>query len=605
MSFWARRLNAEGKKLRIPETFLAKWPNVLAALSLLILGCLLWLDIFPEAFQDNPLLLWLALFLALATVFSIRSWIKVFSAAWIVESILYRISIYKFKSLNFPLTFLDLQMFFSYPFEILNSVGLYQLGPFNAENLVLLIALCFLVLAIQKKWQRILQIVVFPFLKFLVSMAVFSPFFHSYGESLQQRIQSQAETAEDGLELWNESGLNEIAQQKGALAFFAYSNAAFASASALLKIAPENFENRRPSSLPNFAEEYLESRVRRPENPNIVFILTESTFDPNRVFRLNKRFESPLFSSGGQRSSGSLIVSTVGGGTWISEFEVLNGIESRPFGILGNYPHSGLSPFAKNSFAHFLKLNGYQNRAFYPTTPEFQSARFGFMNYGFERFLDSKALGLPGHWSSFSDEAMVIKVLQSLPGTLNQPSFSFITLLENHSPHPCQNFTREKNLEYKFEGESDFNKNCPLNEYLRRIQSSERAIARVIDRMKLIEKNTGRPYIVLSFGDHQPLTFTGPEFAKHRLSRSDHLTFYSITHSPNLSFLKIDTELHISMMPTFVSLMFAQNLEDVYLPQNLWVYEKCRADLFDSECPEKMNLKSQYLNLMKFPQTER
>ncbi len=129
--------------------------------------------------------------------------------------------------------------------------------------------------------------------------------------------------------------------------------------------------------------------------PNIVVVFAESTFNPDWAFTLARPVQSALFSR--QRDTqalSGLYVNTIGGGSWITEFESIVGVDSRLFGYSGYYTHSTLSPFVRRSIATYLRDKGYETSAYYSWAGEFYNARRAYANYGFDRFFDVGELGL-------------------------------------------------------------------------------------------------------------------------------------------------------------------------------------------------------------------
>src|SRR5262245_62227336 len=62
------------------------------------------------------------------------------------------------------------------------------------------------------------------------------------------------------------------------------------------------------------------------------------------------------------------------GGSWVTEFEVITGVDSRIFGYHGFYTHFYIAPKVKNSFVEYLVRKGYKTAAFYPVEGSFYNA---------------------------------------------------------------------------------------------------------------------------------------------------------------------------------------------------------------------------------------
>jgi len=133
--------------------------------------------------------------------------------------------------------------------------------------------------------------------------------------------------------------------------------------------------------------------------PNIVVLMAESTFDPNRAFRLTASVGSGLFTADAYTAAvGPLRVNVIGGGTWVTEFESIVGLDSRLFGYAGYYTHSSLSPYVQRTLATDLEQRGYHTLALLPHEGEFYNYRNAYNAYGFDRVIDSRDLGLQEGW---------------------------------------------------------------------------------------------------------------------------------------------------------------------------------------------------------------
>ena len=318
--------------------------------------------------------------------------------------------------------------------------------------------------------------------------------------------------------------------------------------------------------------------------PNIVIVLMESTFDVSKVFPTTPAMTSPLFpASNAGQLQGELGVHAIGGGTWISEFETITGIPSRLFGYAGYYTHVELGPYVKGSLATYLKKRGYQTLALYPVEGKFYGSRAAYGHYGFDRFIDGDDMQIKDPWF-VQDTDLMEKYLGKLAeADASKPVFSFMLTMENHAPHPCQRYASEMEMPYRFIGESNARGTCELNEYIARYHSTEAAIANLERALQAREKETGRPYVLAVFGDHQPNSFTGTgrmplwapnDYSALRRAPND-VTFYQIRSSAPSPFATKQLDASIVMLPTLLSTYVAKNRADMYLPGNFAIQALC------------------------------
>jgi hypothetical protein len=316
--------------------------------------------------------------------------------------------------------------------------------------------------------------------------------------------------------------------------------------------------------------------------PNIVVLLAESTFDPGAAFRLKGEWNDELFRAGESTAAiGPLRVNAVGGGTWITEFETIVGLDSRLFGYSGMYSHASLSPFVDRSIATYLRDHGYHTWAFFPHGGEFYNARNAYANYGFERILDSRDLGR-GDWFA-DDVGIASSVAAVLDADPTQPFFAYVLFLENHGPHEC-GFDAGSPMPVRFADTGDFEPNCALHDYLRRLGSTTAAVRFLVSRLASIEARTGRPFVLLAFGDHQPHTFAGTggfqyDYRPFRTLADTRTTFFHFISSvPGRRLRCCSTAPSAAVLPSLLSGFVATSPDDVYLATNLWLHAQCGSE---------------------------
>jgi phosphoglycerol transferase MdoB-like AlkP superfamily enzyme len=325
--------------------------------------------------------------------------------------------------------------------------------------------------------------------------------------------------------------------------------------------------------------------------PNMVMVLAESTFDPSRAFRLQGEWNADLFTENDLTAAlGPLRVNTRGGGTWVAEFETITGLDSRLFGYSGAYTHASLSPFVERTFADYLENRGYETWAFLANGGHFYNSRRAYENYGFQHILDSEDLGSESEWFD-TDTAVVESVMASLGADPAAPFFSYIMLIENHSPHECD-MAATGSFPAGFSDSEEFSPNCALHEYLRRLDSTTTAVHALIRYLEDIEERTGRPFAVAIFGDHQPATFTGEfvvDFAPFRTSEDMYTTFFHVLSSTASGLECCSEPLPVAALPTLLSGFVASGPDDLYLAENLWLYANCGSNAIRQDFADHMS----------------
>jgi hypothetical protein len=400
-------------------------------------------------------------------------------------------------------------------------------------------------------------------------------------------------------ELWLPWTQVALSRDLGILEYLAFSFAANEGADISFERGPDPTLKELRSA----AAQFVEGSVRPSKAllPNIVFFHAESTFDPALAFRLSERVELPLWSKQSEtRALSPLRVNVIGGGSWVTEFEVITGVDSRFFGYQGFYTHFYIAPKVKNSFVKYLARKGYKTAAFYPIEGTFYNADSAFRSYGFNEFTDGRALRLPADWDSLSDRDIINAIIERGAFKSSDPFFFFISTSENHSPHPCRSFASEQQFLTTFAAKVSFEKNCQLNEYVKRAMSTSAAFERVLNQLRQIERVTGRPFVLLVYGDHQPWSFTGGvysvaggtaiddgynNFADVRTSADRYQTFFHLLASDKTIVRSRFTKPPpASLLPTLVSAFVASSYDDLYLPINFLAFANCGADIRAAGC---------------------
>jgi phosphoglycerol transferase MdoB-like AlkP superfamily enzyme len=393
-----------------------------------------------------------------------------------------------------------------------------------------------------------------------------------------------ADAALDG-STWQLEGVSALAERMGALPFLGYSyNLESQSSGDIYKdesgVRPPSTDEVRAAVL-----QYMDFPAGTPGarvQPNIMVVLAESTFDPGATFRLRGKWNDALFRAGEHTAANGLLrVNAMGGGTWITEFETIVGLDSRLFGYSGMYTHASLSPFVDRSIAFYLRQHGYRTSAFFPHGGNFYNARHAYENYGFETIRDSEDLGR-GSWMK-TDREVAESVRTAMGPAPQAPFFSYVLFIENHSPHDC-GASHTADFAVRFADTQEFTPNCALHEYLRRLDSTTTAVQSLQAYLADIEARTGRPYVLLVFGDHQPHTFSSTggfqyDYSAFRKIVDTRTTFFHILSSvPGKKLRCCSVVPSATMLPTLLSGYVASSPDDVYLGINLWLHARCGTD---------------------------
>lgn len=401
-------------------------------------------------------------------------------------------------------------------------------------------------------------------------------------------------------ELWQPSGQQMLAKAAGPLEYIAFTRRLGDGDAAQVRVD-------QISALPDAAIEAAANHLLGPEFPkgielpNIVMFHAESSFDPNEIFHLAEEIDLTLWSERAEtRVLAPLRANVVGGASWVTEFEVLTGVDSRNFGYLGFFTHQMIGPRVKYGFPAYLAQNGYGTAAYYTEKAVFFGVAAAFQNYGIKTFRDAPDIGIAG-WTD-TDLEIIQKIIDFGAFTARDyPFFAFVSTNYNHGPHPCRNFQEPGEFAVHFAEVASFEQTCALNEYVLRARDTSRAVDVILEELRRLERETGRPYVVLIYGDHQPWSFTDGFYSVAGGVSKDReiLSFAHLRKGPNedITFIHLISSIEadhpdvfgqpvpVTLVPTLLSAYLATTWRDLYLPVNLLAYHTCGSDFRSAGCP--------------------
>jgi len=536
-----------------------------SAASIVTVSVVLW---FGDAWYSSSLILTL-LWLSVSLLLPLRFAFPAFGAGILLDIAFVQANHYKIALSGMPITSIDVHAILGNPALLWYLLDLPQWTRLLVAFLCIAALGVFLWRAARRTRVGIISLV-------LAGSA--GGCFFWFTDKLPSDIDGHVSPADN--RMWTADAAARLSRQIGSLPFLLYSYQ-------LEKKSPAIYFSEAPTKQDPIPEEaYDDVTTGLGVKPNIVIMHLESIFNPNWAFNLDKRIESSLFER--QAASKLLVpmrVNIVGGGSWVTEFEILTGLDSRIFGYAGYYSHVAVAPHIIGALPNYLRARGYRTSGYYPVRGDFFSARAAYLHYGFDQFLDNKDLALSQDWKP-SDAEVAEAFARRFEPPQDSPTFSFVVTNGAHSPYRCVHFTAPEAYLARFEGDADALMNCELNEYILLMRESENAVRIVLQRLVETENRTGRPYVLLIYGDHQPHTFTRTskwsdrDYDGVRKTPDKKQTFVHVFSSvPNWA-TKLDAEVPASLLPTIISSFVAKNGKDLYLPENLYLYRACGAELY-------------------------
>ncbi|WP_391528218.1 sulfatase-like hydrolase/transferase [Photorhabdus akhurstii] len=237
--------------------------------------------------------------------------------------------------------------------------------------------------------------------------------------------------------------------------------------------------------------------------PDVVMLLQESTVTPH-IYQLPDDTHLPdlyMFQrDSGVSAQSPMRVQTFGGGTWLSEFSALTGLNTDDFGSRKNAVFYFIVDHLKYSLFHEMKQNGYYTVVLTPFNKSSYHSGHAYQTLGVDRIIQPQELGYPASldknlWT-ISTQEMLGYVKEILAQETDKPLFIFSLTMYEHGPYD-EDHSDDYGLTGHVKNSQAVGK---FSHYMEKIKASDPAIK---DFSEFVAKRE-KPTMFLYFGDHQP-----------------------------------------------------------------------------------------------------
>ena len=238
------------------------------------------------------------------------------------------------------------------------------------------------------------------------------------------------------------------------------------------------------------------------QKPNIIMVQLESFIDPNRLdgFTYSEN-PVPFFTWLKEKyTSGYLSVSSIGGGTANTEFEVLTGMNLNYFGP-GEYPYQTiLQQSTCESIAYNLKELDFGTHVIHNNAGTFYDRHLVFPNLGFDTFTSLEYMNHveqnPLGWAK--DTVLTTEILKSLFST-EQRDFIYAISVQPHGKYPSDPLGDEQPITVSSTVLSE-EEQIPFSYYVNQVYEEDAFLRSLVQALEAC----GEPTILVLYGDHLP-----------------------------------------------------------------------------------------------------
>ncbi|MEZ2322549.1 LTA synthase family protein [Bacillus pacificus] len=276
---------------------------------------------------------------------------------------------------------------------------------------------------------------------------------------------------------------------------------------------PKNYSKENMLQIANDIKQQYSGNIgnqKKKEKPNIIFVMSESFWDPTKVTNLSFS-EDPvpnLHHYIENFPGGQTISPTFGGNTANVEFEALT---SYSMSLLkpGSIPYQQVVINKKEipSIPTALKKEGYYTSAIHSFGRSFFKRDDVYRVLGFDKFNAEDTMenvDIDGDY--ISDLAMSKEIIAELEKQ-KQPTFIHAVTMQNHFPFTEGRFG--ENL-IEISGLENEESKGELETYAEGLRRSDEALQYLIEQLD----NLDRPTLLVFFGDHLPSLGTNKSFYK-------------------------------------------------------------------------------------------
>ena len=257
--------------------------------------------------------------------------------------------------------------------------------------------------------------------------------------------------------------------------------------------------------------------------PNIIYVQLESFFDVNRASNLTLT-EDPIPNFTKLKNNyphGYITVSSIGGGTANTEFEILTGMNLDHFGP-GEYPYKTiLKQQTCESPAFTLKNYGYTSHAIHNHTATFYDRFQVYPMLGFDTFIPMEMMhGVETNALGWEKDAILTQQIIDCLESTDKQDFIFTVSVQAHGKYPDELLISNTEIELELQNNTAAENKAQYKYYVEQLHETDKFVGELIEKLTEIDE----PTVVLFYGDHFPTIY----LEEDKLDGTKYQTDYAI-----------------------------------------------------------------------------
>ncbi|MEK6268709.1 MAG: LTA synthase family protein [Planococcus sp. (in: firmicutes)] len=249
-----------------------------------------------------------------------------------------------------------------------------------------------------------------------------------------------------------------------------------------------------------------QSNSAASKNPNIIFIMSESFWDPTTIEGVT--FNNDPMPTVRSQQNGNVLAPAFGGGTSNVEFEALTGFTNM-FLPPGSVPYQQYIKNEIPAMPNYLSSLGYETTAIHPYPKWFWNREEVYKHIGFDTFIDIDGFTDPLYKGPYVSDQQVTDTIIEQTEADEDPSFIYAITMQNHTSYNVDKYD-DFTVETQTPPGVDPVFNLLLRSYTQGIADADAAFKRLIDYYETSDE----PTIVVFFGDHLPAIGNDYKFFK-------------------------------------------------------------------------------------------